>query len=359
MPLAHVARSLALVGIGLLATGLVAAEEPEAPRELPQPTVDEAVRRGVDWLRDEQKRDGSFGTHPGETAICLLALRHSHVPADDKACSRAAARLERELPDGTVYGAALGIVALLAQESRLHDAKVRELAEDLVAAQCENGQWSYGYRRGDRKPAGDNSNTQFAVLALAAARGRGVKVPTATFVATREYFERTQNDDGGFGYSELERSRSYSSMTAGGLMCLALCRLAEEDLDPQAPELLDSPAIRKARGWLAENFDPAKNVGAARAFGSRRKRRSDDFWRHYHLWSIERACSVLGLTLLGEIPWYPTGGWFLIERQHDDGRWNGPERDLVATCFALLFFSRSTERVVTPRDRGPVTPSER
>lgn len=334
-----------------------AAAEPEPVLE--QATVNEVVRRGVRWLRKEQKRDGAFGVHAGETALCLLALRHSGVEAEDRACLRAAARLERELPDGTVYGAAIGVVALLAQSPGAHDEKIRELVQELVAAQCNNGQWSYSYRRGRPEDAGDNSNSQFALLALGAARAKGIRVPKAVFTSAREFLERTQNEDGGFGYSEKERSRSYSSMTAGALMSMSIARIAETDVDPGDASLVEHDAIRRAKGWLDTNFDPAKNVGARRSFGTRAKRRTDDFWRHYHAWSIERAAAVTGLSELGGRSWYEEGGRFLVDRQHDDGRWNGPERDLVATCFALLFFRRSTERVITPRDRGPTTPSER
>ncbi len=146
-----------------------------------QAVIDAAVARGVKWLRGEQKRDGSFGQGPGESALVLLALRHSGVPADDRACLRAARRLERELPDGTVYGAALGVLALLAQDEELHGPKVRELVADLVRAQCRNGQWTYSYRATARKKSGDNSNTQFALLALAVARVRGVAVASRPF----------------------------------------------------------------------------------------------------------------------------------------------------------------------------------
>ena len=336
------------------------------PADAPaQETIDAAVERGVRWLRGEQKRDGAFGQGPGETALALLTLRHCGVAADDRACERAARHLERNLPDGTVYGAALGAVALLEQDARLHEAKIAALVEDLVDAQCENGQWSYGYRRTARGAAGDNSNSQFAILALAAARARGIAVPDEPFDRLRTFLEETQNEDGGFGYSAKERSRSYASMTAGAAMCLGLSPARDTGPDRvEAPaddgdgETAD-PARRHALEWLARHFDPEANTGAARAFGSKAGRRSDAFWRHYWLWSVERAAAACGVERLGEHDWYAAGCRVLLDRQHDDGQWRDPEREILATCFALLFFRRSTERVITPRDRrsGPVTPS--
>jgi hypothetical protein len=176
-----------LLVMGALVTGARADDGDAVPeaqdgdRRPPTSKIDAAVERGIAWLRKEQKRDGSFGQGPGETALVLLTMRHSAVPPTDRANTRAARYLERDLPDGTVYGAALGALSLLAQDPVLHRAKVEELVEDLVAAQCENGQWTYAYRATSQKPSGDNSNTQFAILALGAARVAGIPVPDEPF----------------------------------------------------------------------------------------------------------------------------------------------------------------------------------
>ena len=306
--------------------------------------VRSAVVRAVKRLRKEQKRDGSFGTMPGETALALLTLRDARVPADDKACRRAASNLERSLPDGSVYGAAIGIVALLEQNPRLHDSKVRELLADVISGQCKNGQWTYAYRPTKRKKAGDNSNAQFAMLALAAARAHGLKVPQEPFDRCRTFLESTQNKDGGWGYSAKERSRSYASMTAGCLMMVALARA------PDAKANASRPSERRALAWLGRHFDPALNTGARAAFGAKAKKRSDSFWRHYCLWSMERAGAAAHAETFGERAWYPEGARRLLATQRDDGGWRNPETLLRATCFAVLFLGRNTRRVLTPRD---------
>ena len=73
---------LAGFGLGVVLaawpSGSAVAEEPPAAEQVARPSqavVDKAVRRGVKWLKKEQKRDGSFGTMAGETALVLLALR--------------------------------------------------------------------------------------------------------------------------------------------------------------------------------------------------------------------------------------------------------------------------------------------
>ena len=317
--------------------------------------VDAAIARGVKWLRKQQEADGSFGSGPGETALALMALRHSRVPATDRGCERAAAALERALPDGTVYGAALGTLALLAQSPERHRAEVTALVRHLERGQCRNGQWTYAYRATARKKAGDNSNTQLAILALAAARARRIEVRDEVFERCRAFFLASQNEDGGFGYSERQRRRSYGSMTAGGAMALALGAAVERGVPFGAEALASTPDIERALAWLGQDFDPGRNRGAARAFGSKKGKRTDSFWRHYWLWSLERACAASGAKRIGAHDWYARGAAFLVESQADEGHWRNPESELQATSFALLFLNRSTKRVITPRERDVVT----
>jgi len=313
-----------------------------------------AVGRGVAWLKGDQKAGGAFGSQPGETALALMALRHSGVPAGDRACMRAAQRLERDLPDGQCYSAALGSLALLAQSPERHRKTVRKLIGSLVRGQCRNGQWSYKLRRTKRRPEGDNSNTQIAVLALYAARMRGIDVPSAPFVLLRRHLQSVQNADGGFGYTG-RAERSYASMTAGCAMSLALCLAVENKTPATDPLVRDDAGVQRAYAWMAREYQPSVNRGAGRARSNKRKARNDNHWRHYWLWSLERACGVTRTMKLGSHDWYAQGACYLLDSQRRDGNWRDPESDLQATCFALLFLARNTTRTITPRGRDRAT----
>jgi hypothetical protein len=144
-------------------------------------------------------------------------------------------------------------------------------------------------------------------------------------------------------------------------MCLAFSVAVTRGVPLGSPSVADDPTLEKALDWLRTHFDAAANTGAALAFGSKKKKRSDAFWRHYWLWSVERVAAAAGQERLGRHDWYGAGSRVLLARQQDDGQWRDPERELLATCFALLFFRRSTQITITPRDRvtPTVTPSER
>jgi hypothetical protein len=277
------------------------------------------------------------------------------VASDDPACLRAETSVARNLPDDTTYGASLGVVALLGQAPTRRREKIAALTEDLVRAQCANGQWTYATGKSGKRPSGDNSNTQFAVLALAAARAAGVAVPKEAFERCREYLKKSRNADGGWGYAANQRARSYASMTAGCASSFALCG----DLPPGDARLADVAEIRGALDWLGKSFEPGANAGASAAFGAKKARRGDDFYVHYWLWSLERAGATLGAAKLGGRDWYAEGARLLLSSQRDDGAWRGPESEVVATPFALLFFARGGLRVVTPSGAAPspaVTP---
>ena len=78
------------------------------------------------------------------------------------------------------------------------------------------GAWSYP------GPGGDNSNSQFAVLALYDAQRVGAEVSRETWELAADYWRSTQNDDGSWGY--MPGDAGTGSMTCAGIGGLAICR---------------------------------------------------------------------------------------------------------------------------------------
>src|SRR5262249_17263368 len=80
------------------------------------------------------------------------------------------------------------------------------------------GSWNY---LNPQVHPGDNSNTQYALLGLNAAREVGVTVRPEVWAVKGTYFEVSQNRDGGWGYTPAHK-QSTASMTCAGISSLIL-----------------------------------------------------------------------------------------------------------------------------------------
>ena len=145
--------SVAVVSIGW------AQQSPEAGQPVDAKQVQEAIDRGIAYLRREQNPRGNWnGLTPypgGVTALCTLALLHSGVAADDPTVSKALEFLRATKPQKT-YAVALQTMVLCAaipqKDSLTIQTNVRWLEENQVREGNRAGGWSYP------GPGGDNSN---------------------------------------------------------------------------------------------------------------------------------------------------------------------------------------------------------
>ncbi|MDA1194939.1 MAG: terpene cyclase/mutase family protein [Planctomycetota bacterium] len=338
----------------------------------PPAAVDHALERGVAWVLEEQRPQGDFGD-VGETALAVLALQHAgldptHEGADARRLARALAWLDREAPGrrgavGPKAGTYELALLLLVGRTRAEGADrawLQRIADELVARQASNGQWWYDGKGAPDISAGDNSNTQFAVLALGLARAQGLDVPDRTFARTRSWWLYGQGDDGGFGYGSggARRSASAASMTAAGIACLALIDAALGDQGSQSA-LRARAARDKATTWLGGVFSVTRNHGPTVDRRKEKQRNAGRGWLHYYLWSIERAMVLADQDRLAGQDWYALGAHRLLDTQARDGSWR-QEAPLYATCFALLFLSRAADppRAFTPASAAKRAPTK-
>ncbi len=359
-------------GLPLAAPALPTVSVPTAE----QRKINDAIVKGVWFLRDHQQGNGSWNNDlpVGYAALGGLTLLECDVPADDPAVQKAAAfvreqsaKLARTYDN---YQRSLSILFL----DRLGDAKdqplIQSLALCLIAGQHPtDGGWTYSSPALDRARVPqllarladksqslgswrktalngqtfeingwDNSNTQFAILALWAARHHGVRIdPSIALV--EKHFRTTQlpsgpdpkgnnlNLDGSWLYNTVENSSAWPSMTAAGLLGLAMAHGA--DLNTQQKPL-DDPAIKRGLAMLAREIDRTGDP------------RGPDY---YFLWSLERVGVLYNLKKIDGKDWYAWGCKVLLPRQQADGSWkdggyygNTPVLD---TCFVLLFLKQA------------------
>ncbi len=179
----------------------------------------------------------------------------------------------------------------------------------------------------------DNSNSQFALLALWVARRHHVPTERTLELAEDRYLG-SQNRDGGWGYKIGMDSRD--TMTCVGLLGLAMGHGTSEKA-AQAVKNKNHKDAAKAGGE-----DPAIRRGLqalGQHIGTRGK------LNLYFLWSVERVAMLYNLQTIGNKDWYAWGSNLLLSKQEADGSWFGKgyhgSATPLDTSFALLFLRRS------------------
>ena len=202
--------------------------------ELSDEQVRNAIRRGRDFLKSQQKPDGSWTSHQiyigGVTSLITLALLNSGEDLDSPVIQKALDFLRSIDQPKMVYSAALQTMVFCAAEPDKDRPLILRNVQWLENSQLRGGKrkgaWSYGEGRG---LGGDNSNSQFALLALHEAERIGVPVQRDTWKLALDYWLRTQKKDGSWGYTEDEPSSG--SMTCAGIASVVICagKISEGD----------------------------------------------------------------------------------------------------------------------------------
>jgi len=210
-------------------------------------------------------------------------------------------------------------------------------AEFLLQGRMANGRWTYfnpatlkarGLNTPDRNMLGDNSNTQFAVLALREAAVAGAAVPAGVWRDIRDYWQSEQYENGGFAYRKGEGS-SYGSMTAAGAASLFIAEDMIRGARCCAGELPEP--IANALKWLSENFSATTNPGR------------DGYWP-YWMYSIERVAETSGYRYFGDHDWFWEGAAAIVDAFRNK-RFNF-EGDLSEPAFALIFLAKGVAPMV-------------
>jgi hypothetical protein len=356
-----------------------------------QRRIDDAIVKGVWYLKDHAATSGTWGTAiPGANirdnlavgfaSLPGLTLLECGIPADDPIIQKAAAHVRKQAPQlKNVYDTYQRSLAVLFLD-RLGNPQDRELIQYLalclIAGQrTDDFGWGYSCPTLDRKATGtllrllrdgqqtldgwrekalkginfspnrsDNSNSQFAILALWVARRHGVPIER-TIERVEKRFNDTQlpkgpdptgknvDLDGAWPYNPETGvgSNPWPTMTCAGLLGLAAAQgLAAEKTARDRAHEARNQRIRRGLAMLGREINRPG------------ERRPLDL---YFLWSLERVGVLYDLAKIDGKDWYAWGRKPLLERQQRDGSWkdghywgNNPVLD---TCFALLFLKQA------------------
>ncbi len=356
-----------------------------ASAQVDQKRIDDAVKRGIEWLKTAPSpgHEHSKAEHCDE--LILWTFIHAEVSAGNPRYKQMLERILAEEPFQT-YKTALQAMCLEEIDRVKYQNRIAYCAQTLLDNQCTNGQWSYGSpttppkdlpapvasgggdvktggvrefggekkakpkvvkkiaikRQRDGGGSGDNSNSQYGALGLRACFDAGILIPEdAILSAVRWWIEsahagegKGKNDvaSGGFGgtpqgwaYKGAGEGEPYGSMSVGAVGSLVIYDyMLKKDWKKNA-------IIKNGMSWLNANYSVTENP------------KHGGGWHYYYLYGLERAAIFYDTTLIGNHDWYLDGCKVLLEAQKGDGSWGGGTWD---SCFAILFLKKATRPLV-------------
>jgi hypothetical protein len=206
----------------------------------------------------------------------------------------------------------------------------------------------------------DHSNMQYHALGLRACHDSGIRFEESFLKAVEAHWRTTQIPDAGgkkeplaldtqlekkgdpkkgppgatsvmpldataspdgWGYSGNEKS--WGSMTVGavGALCILDYMMGKDWRKDED--------VLQGLQWMNKHFRVDQNPELP------------ERWHYYYLYGVERAGMLFGTERIGAHMWYREGAEYLLANQGANGGW----KDVVDTCFAILFLRRATRRL--------------
>ncbi len=349
------------VAILLICQGIMSS----AMAEVTPDQVQQAIHRSRNFLLEKQnRRDGHWPPFPGfaggTTALCTLALLHAGDQPDEPHMARALTFLRSmEVPQFTYVVALQTLVFCQAtpeQDRLLIRRNVALLENWQIQTGSRRGGWTYSAK--GTSDSGDNSNAQFALLALHEAEKAGVKVGHKTWELAQDYWIRLQHPDGSWGYDEVNPGTG--SMTCAGIASLVIAsgRFTNDASVSANGQVLccgqaktehkSEQHIHHGLQWLGKHFSMHHNPVAINRANAGRA------WVFYYRYGVERVGRLTGRRFIGRHDWYREGAEVLTANQDSlRGFWRGTgsaESDpTIATALALLFLAKGQRPVLAAK----------
>jgi hypothetical protein len=381
-----------------------------APAATPQ-EINAAIAKGTAYLKQPT-------VNPASPALVGLALLECGVPFDDPALKSIAATVrDAAYAVNATYHVSLDLLFLDRYGDPNDVPLVQVLGARLAFGHTPIGGWTYNclesvpeadvqYLRDRLKPVAggsklepgrlhpdvaayikalasrpkrqevsdDNSNTQFALIALWVSRKHGVPADPALDLVVERFLRYQQPTTGSWGYVGNAPDGGSPSMCCAGLLGLAtgmarreerLMKIAEKKPDPlpmakdppmpkdpfftpaakpmpKAPpkRVPDQVDVAAARGlaYLGAVLGKSVQDGRGRLLLENAAHGTNDL---YFFWSVERVGVVYGLDKIGGVDWYAAGAETLVRTQAADGSWSCGFGIDVGTAFGLLFLCKS------------------
>lgn len=323
--------------------------------------VRKAIDQGVKYLKQKQSKQGTWegvilnflaDMDGGSTALVTLAMLNCGLKPEDPAVAPALKYLENLEPKKTyVVGLQNMVFAETRQKKYLPriQKNVEWLIDNAIGFRGGNGRlegWSY-----PNNTVADNSNTQYALLGLYAAKVAGAQIDDKVWKAIQEFYTRTQlkptPSTGFWRYHNTDFDRAPSfTMTVAGVCGLIIAGMGL-DQSEQALDLKSGVAANC--GGYSENSPVARGMNWIGANFSFEQGKSI----FYNIYGLERLGRLSGQRFIGSHDWYREGCEYLIRIQQPDGaikKGSGIDgSEVLSTAFSLLFLSKGRTPVLVSK----------
>lgn len=341
--------------VAVVLIGIVAPIMPHARGEVTSEQVRVAVERAIGFLKGKQhSTNGNWqeltGYPGGVTALCTLALLNAGVDPNDGSIRNALSYLRKLDNPRMTYCTALQTMVFCTATPKKDRLLIRRNVAWIENTQIKqgpfNGAWSYS---GNQDTKGDNSNSQFALLALYEAERKGIKVSETTWLRALDYWKSQQRDDGSWGYLRRVVKRedpSTGSMTCAGIAATVMAsgQVTKGDARVEGNRVIccgkqeEFDTAGRGLDWLGRNFSVRRNPNRG-------------IWLLYYLYGVERVGRLTGQRFLGEHDWYREGAEQFVSQQDQlSGFWKSTGRiennPTIATALSLLFLSKGLRPVL-------------
>ncbi|MGA2031695.1 MAG: prenyltransferase/squalene oxidase repeat-containing protein [Thermoguttaceae bacterium] len=351
----YLSRFVLLGAIVAIATAVLA-DSSAAPAPLKVSAYQRAVDRAIDFLKAQQKADGSYtpAVGPGITAVVTTGLLRQGRSPDDPLLAASLKYLEGFVQkDGGIYRSngqlenyetSLGLMCFAeANRDHRYDKTIKNADQYLKDMQwggksqpADQSNPSYGGAGYGHHKRPDLSNTSFFIDALKRA-GDGPDDPALqralVFVSRCQNLESehnttpfaAKNPDGGFYYtcaaggeSKAEKTangglRSYGSMTYSGLKSMIYAGVGPDD-----------PRVKAALKWAQAHYGLDSNPGMGSA----------GLYYYYH--TFAKALDATGLKQVeddkgAKHDWRSELLNVLVRRQQPNGSWVNEDQKFMET----------------------------
>lgn len=401
-------RPLLLASAAVLVL-LPAAGQERARADISQRKIDEAIDRGVAYLKKNAHEE-----NVGRDSLALLAILKGGEPVESPVVADLLGTIVVRIRTVDYdkrhhfYQAGVELMILEAVDPVRYRGEIEKLAQYILQGQAERGSWWYPNRPNSQDRGGDTSITQYAMLGLWTAARAGRRVPFGVWDRCAAWHIKTQLHTGAFVYHPGENLKSLHSMTVNGVASMCIARMflfpdaeysvlmgnavvdppseesaaSGEQTDDEAAE--SSPAVSESRRRadkyrFLQEVDPvtgkvvqatAPQTTKAATGGVRTVKLADldqaiakglawmdghfsltnvDGSQMYYIYGLERMAALADVDTVGGQDWFQAGAKYLVGIQRPDGSIGS---SVESTSFAILFLSRATGKLLN-RTAGP------